>query len=215
MTGASSPDGPFVDAPPGPDQPVEPYSSLTEEESLLGVLKPLWIPDEDAPSCMNCSQRFTVLRRRHHCRACGRVLCSACCSSRARLEYMECRDARVCLPCLQVLQKVEAYKKWGGMEGTSGAHHGGLLESSSQSSADSTPTSSPSPHLPSSSSTMRVNPNNPAEYCSTVPPPLQAAAAAALPTPTVMVPVGVLKKEGSSTSSRTRSEPKQVKWCLC
>jgi len=176
---------------------------------LLGVLKPLWIPDEEAPACMNCSQKFTVIRRRHHCRACGRVLCAACCSSRARLEYMECREERVCLPCLQVLQKVEAYKKWGGLEG--GSHSGQPPESnSSQSnSTDSTPTSSPSPHLPKNNG-PRVNPNNPAEYCSTVPPPLQAAAAAALPVPAVMVPVGVLKKEGSTSHPRTRSEPKQV-----
>ncbi len=43
------------------------------------------------------------------------------------------------------------------------------------------------------------NPNNPAEYCSTVPPLHQAQASGALssPPPTVMVPVGVLKQPGS------------------
>ena len=71
---------------------------------------------------------------------------------------------------------------------------------------DSTPASSPS----SCSPLIRVNPNNPAEYCSTVPPPVQAAGVAALPPPTVMVPVGVLKKEGSSSQSKSRNEPKQV-----
>lgn len=71
---------------------------------------------------------------------------------------------------------------------------------------DSTPASSPSPCSP----LIRVNPNNPAEYCSTVPPPLQAAGVAALPPPTVMVPVGVLKKEGTSSQGRSRNEPKQV-----
>ena len=185
---------------------LEPYSSLTEEERLLGVLKPVWIPDEEAPQCMNCSQRFTVLRRRHHCRACGRVLCSGCCSSRARLEYMECKETRVCLPCLQVLRKVEAYKKWGTT--TEGQAAVNALDSESQSSVESTPTSSPSPHVPNP--VVRVNVNNPAEYCSTVPPALQVAAAAALPTPTVMVPVGVLKKEGTPSHPRTKSEPKQV-----
>ncbi|XP_057370278.1 zinc finger FYVE domain-containing protein 9-like [Daphnia carinata] len=188
--------------------PLEPYSSLTEDERLLGVLKPVWIPDEEAPQCMNCSQRFTVIRRRHHCRACGRVLCSNCCSSRARLEYMESKETRVCLPCLQVLRKVEAYKKWGSLaEGQASTN---TVDSGSQSSVDSTPTSSPSPHLPNP--VVRVNVNNPSEYCSTVPPALQVAAAAALPTPTVMVPVpvGVLKKEGTPSHPRTKSEPKQV-----
>lgn len=43
------------------------------------------------------------------------------------------------------------------------------------------------------------NPNNPAEYCSTIPPLQQAQASGALstPPPTVMVPVGVLKQPGS------------------
>ena len=193
----------------------EPYSNLTDEERMLGLLKPIWIPDEEASQCMNCTQRFTVLRRRHHCRACGRVLCAACCSSRARLEYMEGREVRVCLPCLQILKKVEAYKKWGGVDdipqatGTSMAGH--ESGSSSPSSSGSTPASSPSAHAPTPMRVaVRVNPNNPAEYCSTIPPHLQAAAAAALPPPSVLVPVGVLKKEGSSSQSRSRNEPKQV-----
>lgn len=188
------------------DAPLEPYSSLTEDERLLGVLKPVWIPDEEAPHCMNCSQRFTVIRRRHHCRACGRVLCNNCCSSRARLEYMESSETRVCLPCLQVLRKVEAYKKWGSVAEAQALN---TVDSGSQSSIESTPASSPSPHLPNP--VARVNVNNPAEYCSTVPPAIQIAAAAALPTPTVMVPVGVLKKEGTPSHPRTKSEPKQVR----
>ena len=94
-------------------QAAEPYSSLTDDERALGIVKPIWIPDEEALQCMDCNQRFTVLRRRHHCRACGRLLCGNCCSSRARLEYMENKESRVCLPCLQVLKKVEAYQKWG------------------------------------------------------------------------------------------------------
>lgn len=38
------------------------------------------------------------------------------------------------------------------------------------------------------------NPNNPSEYCSTIPPHQQANAHT--PAPTVLVPVGVLKREG-------------------
>lgn len=46
------------------------------------------------------------------------------------------------------------------------------------------------------------NPNNPSEYCSTLPPLQQAQASGALssPPPTVMVPVGVLKQLGSEGS---------------
>lgn len=39
----------------------------------LGSKQPAWVPDSQAPNCMNCYQRFTFTKRRHHCRACGKV----------------------------------------------------------------------------------------------------------------------------------------------
>lgn len=41
------------------------------------------------------------------------------------------------------------------------------------------------------------NPNNPMEYCSTIPPLQQAAGSLHQPPPSVLVPVGVLKREGN------------------
>ena len=35
---------------------------------------PPWVPDVMAPRCMACHAAFTVVRRRHHCRNCGKVL---------------------------------------------------------------------------------------------------------------------------------------------
>eukprot|EP00158_Paraphelidium_tribonemae_P007602 Partr_v1_DN28296_c3_g1_i1_m75320 putative FYVE, RhoGEF and PH domain containing len=39
---------------------------------------PVWIPDNAVNECMECLQEFTVMKRRHHCRSCGRVLCGNC-----------------------------------------------------------------------------------------------------------------------------------------
>uniref|UniRef100_A0A183BYF3 FYVE-type domain-containing protein n=1 Tax=Globodera pallida TaxID=36090 RepID=A0A183BYF3_GLOPA len=74
---------------------------LTESELQLGKKRPYWIPDEDCLDCMLCSTRFSIVNRRHHCRACGRVLCRACCSQRRQLAYMEEKEGkqRVCVPC--------------------------------------------------------------------------------------------------------------------
>ena len=37
-----------------------------------------WIVDGDVGGCLLCSAPFTVFRRRHHCRACGILICSSC-----------------------------------------------------------------------------------------------------------------------------------------
>ncbi|KAL1748192.1 hypothetical protein HDZ31DRAFT_79887 [Schizophyllum fasciatum] len=38
----------------------------------------IWIPDEKTEGCMRCGRTFGWRRRRHHCRLCGRCVCSAC-----------------------------------------------------------------------------------------------------------------------------------------
>ena len=39
---------------------------------------PVWVPDEETPSCTRCDVEFWVFVRRHHCRLCGRVFCHDC-----------------------------------------------------------------------------------------------------------------------------------------
>lgn len=34
---------------------------------------PKWVPDEESPGCTSCKTPFTFVRRRHHCRNCGKV----------------------------------------------------------------------------------------------------------------------------------------------
>uniref|UniRef100_A0A668SQ53 Zinc finger, FYVE domain containing 9a n=1 Tax=Oreochromis aureus TaxID=47969 RepID=A0A668SQ53_OREAU len=67
-------------------------------------------------------------------------------------------------------------------------------------------TSAQSWETPAAASNQSPNPNNPAEYCSTIPPLQQAQASGVLssPPPTVMVPVGVLKQPGSVSREQRR-----------
>ncbi|BFZ16767.1 hypothetical protein BsWGS_19806 [Bradybaena similaris] len=65
----------------------------------LGHVAPFWIPDTDALTCMICQTKFTIWKRRHHCRACGKVLCAVCCNQKAVLPYMDNKEARVCIEC--------------------------------------------------------------------------------------------------------------------
>lgn len=65
---------------------------------------------------MLCSSKFTIVNRRHHCRACGRVLCGSCCSIRRTLSYMaleeDHRKHRICTPCNKTLDRIEIYEKY-------------------------------------------------------------------------------------------------------
>ncbi|XP_058796038.1 uncharacterized protein LOC131666946 isoform X3 [Phymastichus coffea] len=147
---------------PSPD--ISENSSMESGGMMLGKQPPFWVPDSDASNCMLCDTKFTVVKRRHHCRACGKVLCSKCCSMKFRLEYQNNVDSRVCIPCHQLLSKAESDNGSGDYTGFQSIN----------------PTSINSPQL-----------------AGVLPPP-----------PTVMVPVGVLKREGST---KPRSEgPKSV-----
>ena len=57
-----------------------------------------WEPDAEATHCPCCTQAFGGLRRKHHCRACGRVVCGDC-SKHERAVDGYTGDQRVCDTC--------------------------------------------------------------------------------------------------------------------
>ncbi|XP_069100890.1 FYVE, RhoGEF and PH domain-containing protein 2-like isoform X4 [Argopecten irradians] len=77
-------------------------SGLPEME--IGKLAPKWIKDDEVTMCMHCTNSFTAFRRRHHCRACGIVVCSKCSGKKVPLAYDNFRDNRVCDKCYTVLK---------------------------------------------------------------------------------------------------------------
>lgn len=98
--------------PPYPgDAPTAQTLDLKREgETDLGNKQPAWVPDAEAPNCMNCSQKFTFTRRRHHCRACGKVFCGVCCNRKYKLKYLE-KEARVCVICFDSMRRAEALER--------------------------------------------------------------------------------------------------------
>uniref|UniRef100_A0A4W4EM05 Lateral signaling target protein 2 homolog n=1 Tax=Electrophorus electricus TaxID=8005 RepID=A0A4W4EM05_ELEEL len=61
---------------------------------------PEWVPDEACSSCVSCKAPFTVIRRKHHCRSCGKIFCSRCSSHSAPLpRYGQMKPVRVCTHC--------------------------------------------------------------------------------------------------------------------
>mmetsp|Transcript_20018 Transcript_20018/g.62935 ORF Transcript_20018/g.62935 Transcript_20018/m.62935 type:complete len:172 (+) Transcript_20018:29-544(+) len=53
-----------------------------------------WIPDSSVQGCMVCGARFTLIKRRHHCRRCGACVCGSCSSARLPLNLLPAGRAR-------------------------------------------------------------------------------------------------------------------------
>ncbi|CAK6949969.1 FYVE%2C RhoGEF and PH domain-containing protein 6 [Scomber scombrus] len=78
---------------------------VVDSGAPLGSKAPIWIPDLRATMCMICTCEFTLTWRRHHCRACGKVVCQACSTNKYYLEYLKNQPARVCDHCFAKLQE--------------------------------------------------------------------------------------------------------------
>jgi GTPase SAR1 family protein len=92
--------------PPEVEQPVDPLPPLTSvscdpdsKEVLKSSQEPLidfsssytgshdsflgrsisWMDDANVLDCCGCKRKFSLILRRHHCRACGKIFCSQCC----------------------------------------------------------------------------------------------------------------------------------------
>ncbi|KAL0206786.1 hypothetical protein P9112_012497 [Eukaryota sp. TZLM1-RC] len=65
---------------------------------LRGLAAAVWKPDTSTQVCPGCGVGFNLLRRRHHCRACGEVYCSSCTQWRMILRT-ETVPSRVCQKC--------------------------------------------------------------------------------------------------------------------
>ena len=63
-----------------PPQPTGPHCrpphrclGLTCPPTVIVTDPPEWVPDEACGFCTACKAPFTVIRRKHHCRSCGKV----------------------------------------------------------------------------------------------------------------------------------------------
>uniref|UniRef100_A0A452H3V3 FYVE, RhoGEF and PH domain containing 1 n=1 Tax=Gopherus agassizii TaxID=38772 RepID=A0A452H3V3_9SAUR len=81
-----------------------PHAAVLVQGRELGRRAPTPIREKEVTLCMRCQEPFAALtRRRHHCRACGRVVCGKCSEFRARLLYDNNRPNRVCGGCFAAL----------------------------------------------------------------------------------------------------------------
>ncbi|KAM3876163.1 zinc finger FYVE domain-containing protein 9 [Diretmus argenteus] len=89
--------GEFTPSSVDPDNDCQPgpIGILSKERgTVLGEVAPVWIPDAQAQVCMKCEIKFTFTKRRHHCRACGKVFCAVCSNLKFRLTHLDGKEGR-------------------------------------------------------------------------------------------------------------------------
>lgn len=64
-----------------------------------------WVVNEDIKQCMECSSKFHLLRRPHHCRSCGNLICQTCCRTATIDNLEELGMARICTRCYYAADK--------------------------------------------------------------------------------------------------------------
>uniref|UniRef100_A0A914XA33 Lateral signaling target protein 2 homolog n=1 Tax=Plectus sambesii TaxID=2011161 RepID=A0A914XA33_9BILA len=64
-----------------------------------------WIPDHAVSHCMGCDTAFWTINRKHHCRSCGKVFCSACTNYECAVPKEQLYEpVRVCQQCFKKLK---------------------------------------------------------------------------------------------------------------
>lgn len=86
---------------------ASPSSSEAREKlwMCLGEKPPTLVPVSHVMMCMNCASDFSLTLRRHHCHACGKIVCRSCSRNKCPLKYLKDRLAKVCDQCYTELKK--------------------------------------------------------------------------------------------------------------
>ena len=83
---------------------------LIEDEGE-STIAPIWTHDSFATKCALCSQEFSLLVRRHHCRKCGSICCSACSENERLLSNIDKnKPVRVCDTCENTFRDEEEFE---------------------------------------------------------------------------------------------------------
>ncbi|VDN98138.1 unnamed protein product [Rodentolepis nana] len=68
------------------------------EERVRSLSTAKWMSDSEATSCALCDARFSLSKRKHHCRNCGLIFCQECSSFKMPLPSSS-KPVRVCETC--------------------------------------------------------------------------------------------------------------------
>ncbi|KAL7412175.1 hypothetical protein BDY24DRAFT_393478 [Mrakia frigida] len=79
-------------------------SSIRSVSSFRSDWQPVWVKDDECAGCMVCGETWSWRRRRHHCRACGRLICHECSSFRPSI-FGSVQPMRSCTTCSAAMDR--------------------------------------------------------------------------------------------------------------
>lgn len=91
---------------------LENFQNMLESKNIdkhdleMKGFAPVWIPDNQAPLCMSCKVKFTIIFRRHHCRYCGDCICKNCFNNKIELPGISKEPQSVCPKCYLHIQEL-------------------------------------------------------------------------------------------------------------
>eukprot|EP00941_MAST-03F_sp_MAST-3F-sp1_P005220 g5220.t1 len=95
------------------DMPTELARLVSKGACHLLEKDPRWVKDTSSDNCLLCGAIFNLMRRRHHCKMCGTLVCWNCCSkdfplalldmenppAPGKTQHVEVKDVKVCDGC--------------------------------------------------------------------------------------------------------------------
>lgn len=97
-----------------------PSAAVSEDaESTVQPQAKDWQPDSETEACMRCRAKFSwPLKKKHHCRKCGLVVCSGCSPARQLVpDFHPTELVRVCKVCEDKPMRPETIPEGGNPEG--------------------------------------------------------------------------------------------------
>lgn len=74
---------------------------------------PPWLEDSEISLCFGCETKFSKTFRKHHCRRCRSIFCSACSSRKSHIVSLKTsKPVRVCDRCHEVLLEENIYLQY-------------------------------------------------------------------------------------------------------
>lgn len=73
-----------------------------------GEQRECWVPNKNVAVCTNCELKFSLFKRKHHCRCCGQIFCEQCTSVLKIIPVINrFRPVRCCLECSRMIDHEE------------------------------------------------------------------------------------------------------------